>query len=342
MNVVYGRDLDLNLLRVFVVVAECGSVTAAAARLYLTQPAVSAALKRLATSVGAPLFARAGRGLTLTGRGQRLLIVARPHLAALAEATLAAERFDPRTHERLLRLGLSDAAEGWLLPSLLRVLEREAPRMRLVVLPVQFRTVGEALAAARIDLAVTVVDELPAGVRRQPLYTGKFVCVFDPRHATIDGKLTMARYLAHDHAIVSYNGDLRGVVEDLLGVTRKVRVSVPSFHGLGAVIEGTSLLATVPALVAQQIVAVRRRLRVGSLPFALPSTPMELLWPAALDDDEALGFVRALVVRIAARQSRPAVEPRAERGAGVEAVGARRRPRSTGAGTRRPSTVVPT
>ena len=69
MKAAYGRDLDLNLLRVFVVVAETGSATAAASRLYLTQPAISAALKRLAAAVGAPLFAREGRGLALTARG---------------------------------------------------------------------------------------------------------------------------------------------------------------------------------------------------------------------------------------------------------------------------------
>ena len=63
MNENYDKDLDLNLLRVFVVVADAGSVTTAADRLYLTQPAVSAALKRLASTVGAPLFVRAGRGI---------------------------------------------------------------------------------------------------------------------------------------------------------------------------------------------------------------------------------------------------------------------------------------
>ena len=68
----YGRDLDLNLLRVFLVVAEAGSVTAAAARLYLTQPAVSAALRRLTIAVGAPLFVRQGRSLALSSRGAAL------------------------------------------------------------------------------------------------------------------------------------------------------------------------------------------------------------------------------------------------------------------------------
>ena len=91
MNEDYARDLDLNLLRVFVVAAEAGGVTAAARRLYLTQPAVSAALKRLASTIGAPLFARHGRGLVLTTRGQATLRAETErlsHLAAVARRQL--------------------------------------------------------------------------------------------------------------------------------------------------------------------------------------------------------------------------------------------------------------
>src|SRR5687768_13802596 len=132
MNENYGRDLDLNLLRVFVVVADTGSVTKAAARLYLTQPAISAALRRLTTAVGAPVFVKHGRGLVLSAHGERLLAVARPHLQALVDATLQAPAFDPSTSDRILRLGLSDIAEMWLLPLLLRELAVEAPRMRVI------------------------------------------------------------------------------------------------------------------------------------------------------------------------------------------------------------------
>jgi LysR family transcriptional activator of mexEF-oprN operon len=147
----YGRDLDLNLLRVLAVVADEGSVTAAASRLYLTQPAVSAALKRLAIAVGAPLFVRQGRGVALTARGERLVARVRPSLEALVDAALSPPSFDPRTSDRTVRIGVSDGAEPWLLPRLLRCLEREAPRMRIVVVPVQFRTLGEALSARRVD-----------------------------------------------------------------------------------------------------------------------------------------------------------------------------------------------
>lgn len=304
----YGRDLDLNLLRVFSVVAETGSVTQAAARLYLTQPAVSAALRRLTTAVGAPLFVRQGRGLALGSRGARLAAAIRPHLAALVDAALSPAQFDPRTSERTFRLGLSDATELWLLPRLLRAFEAEAPRMRVIALPVQFRTVGEALTAGRVDAAVTVADEQPSGVQRRPLFHGGFVCLFDPRHARVRGGLTEERYFAHEHVVVSYNGDLRGVVEDLTRRARRVRCSVSTFANLGAVVEGTALLATVPEIVAREVRRVRPHLRTAPVPFPLARAPLELLWPAATEDDAACAFLRACVARIAA-EAAPAEPP---------------------------------
>lgn len=293
----YGRDLDLNLLRVFAVVAEAGSVTEAASRLYLTQPAVSAALRRLTTTVGAPLFVRSGRGLALTSRGERLRAALRPHLGALVEAALAPPTFDPKTCDRTLRLGISDAAEAWLLPPLLRALEREAPRVRVVAVPVQFRTVGAALAGG-LDAAITVADDLPSTIRRQPLHKAGFTCLYDPRHARL-GKLTEAEYFAHDHVIVSYNGDLRGIVEDTLGKTRRIRCSIATFSNLGALIDGTAMLATVPEFVAAQIRATRPHLRTKPLPFEVQGSYMELLWPVATDDDEACRFAREKILQIA-------------------------------------------
>ncbi len=299
MHTDYGRDLDLNLLRTFVLVAETGSVTEAASRLYLTQPAVSAALRRLTNAVGAPVLARAGRGVTLTARGQRLLAAARPHLDALVHAALAPAVFDPKTTARTVRLGLSDAAQSWLLPPLVRALSESAPKLKLAVTPVQFRTVAAALVQGNVDVAITVADDVPQAIARSSLFSGGFVCMFDPRHVRVR-RLTLARYLEHQHLGVSYNADLRGVVEDLLGIERKVRVAIPSFHSVGALLDGTDLLATVPAMVAEEQRVVRPHLATRPLPFELAGAAMEMLWPRATEDDDALCFVRELVVGIAA------------------------------------------
>jgi LysR family transcriptional activator of mexEF-oprN operon len=297
----YGRDLDLNLLRVFVVVADTGSVTKAAARLYLTQPAISAALRRLMTAVGAPLFVRHGRGLVLSSQGERLLVTARPHLQALVDATLATPPFDPASSDRILRLGLSDAAEMWLLPALLRIFAANAPAMRVIAVPIQFRTVEEALAARRVDVAITVADTLPSSILRMHLFTGGFVCLFDPRHAKGIGKsITERDYFERDHVIVSYNADLRGLIEDVVRKQRRVRCSLASFAHVGDVVDGTALVATVPLSVARHVRTTRPHLRTATLPFKLRASPgVEMLWPSATHDDPACRFAREQIAAIA-------------------------------------------
>ncbi len=299
MSEVHARDLDFNLLPVLFAVADTGSVTAAAARLYLTQSAVSAALGRLKAAIGDPIVARHGRGVVLTERGARLVAQARPHLDAIVQAALLPARFDPRTADRTLRLGLADIFDEWLLPPLLRFLEEEAPHVRLVCSAVQFRTVGEALATRRVDLAITVADDLPASVARRPLVRSHFVCLFDPRFVRLGSRPTERAYLAQDHVIVSYNGDLRGVVEESFGRQRRVRCAVESFASIGAIVDGGRLVATIPVVIAPQILELRPHLRTAPLPFAHEEGSIELLWPTALDFDPACRFVRDAIVRIA-------------------------------------------
>jgi LysR family transcriptional activator of mexEF-oprN operon len=309
----YERDLDLNLLRVFCVVADAGSVTQAASRLYLTQPAVSAALRRLTRAIGAPLFVREGRRLVLSSRGSALRSRAQPHLAALVEAALTPAAFEPLRSERVMRLGLSEGAETWLLPRLLRVLEARAPRMRLIVVPVQFRTVADALATGQVELAVTVADPLPAAVRRQPLFWGDFVCLYDSRLVRLGarGRLSERDYFDHEHVIVSYNADLRGIVEDALQKTRRSRCSVSSFANVAAIVEGSALLATVPRKLALEASERRPHLKSAELPFRLPGATTDLLWPSAADDDDACRFMRQCVLdaigpaKAPSRRSRP-------------------------------------
>lgn len=302
MNVAYGRDLDLNLLRVLVVVVEEGSVTKAASRLYVTQPAISAALGRLRRAVGEPLFVRQGRLLAPTARGRRIFEEAQPSLRALTESVTHSAPFVPATSERVFRLGLSDDAQIWLLPRLLVRFAAAAPRMKLVVLPVTFRTVAAGLSEHGLDLALTVADDLPASVSRQELHTARFVCLYDPVHSKLPARPSLKRYLAQPHVVVSYNGDLRGYVEDSLGIERRVVCSVTGFAGIGAIVRGTPLLATVPETVARCMEDMFPGLRHAPLPFTLPSYPVELLWRRSLDHDPAHMWLREQL-RAAAKEA---------------------------------------
>jgi DNA-binding transcriptional LysR family regulator len=303
INDVYARDLDLNLLRVFAAVAEEGGITRAASRLYVTQPAVSAAMRRLTEFVGTELVTRQGRGIVLTSRGVELLAAARTHLRPLVAATMAVPLFDPKVSTATTRVGLGDAMETVLLPALLTSLRAEATQMNLVVLPVQFRTVEELLLTNKVDFAVTVADELPRSILRQPLISRAdvscgFVCLYDPRFAKLPKKLSEREYFAHEHVAVSCAGDARGIVEDSVGKSRAVRVAVPAFSYVVEVVDGSPLLATVPALLARHIVKTRPYLRIAPLPFSLDGSALELLWSRVSDDDAAGRDARGVMTKV--------------------------------------------
>ena len=106
--------------------------------------------------------------------------------------------------------------------------------------------------------------------------------------------------------IVSYNNDLRGMIEDQFGRERRIKCSVASFAGVGAIVDGGRLVATLPILIATQILRVRPHLKMAELPFPHEPGSIELLWPKALELDPACHFVRGAIVEIASRlQLRP-------------------------------------
>ena len=175
--------------------------------------------------------------------------------------------------------------------------------MKLTATAVTFRTVGEAIATRRIDLAVTVCDELPSSIIRRSLVRSHYVCMFDPRHVRLGLRPTQNAYLAQEHVIVSYNGDLRGIVEEAYGHQRRIRCAVASFSSVGAIVDGSRLVATIPIIFTPQILALRPHLRIADLPFPHEPGDIDLVWPTALDADPACEFVRAAMFRIAKAQS---------------------------------------
>ncbi len=301
----YGRDLDLNLLRVFAVVAEAGSITRAAARLYVTQPAVSAAMRRLTAFVGADLFSRQGRGVVLTARGNELLAATRAYLEPLVAAAVAMPSFDPKQSTASVRIGLVDGAEPVIVPPLYQALSREAPRVQLLFVPVQFRTIEDLLLTKKVDVALCVADLLPRSISRRVLVSASLVCLYDARFRKLPKKPSERDYFACEHVAVSYAGDARGVIEDATGKTRLVRVSVPSFSYVADVLEGTALVATVPAPLAQHVARTRPHLKSAPLPVALDLPQLELLWLRSSDDDPLSQFLRALLERVVQEQLAP-------------------------------------
>jgi LysR family transcriptional regulator, mexEF-oprN operon transcriptional activator len=293
------RKLDLNLLVVFVAMMEEGSVTKTAERLALTQPAISACLTRLREALGAALFVRVGRGLVPTARAHALVAEVGPALEALGQGLFAREPFRPETAERVFRLGVPDDLEMLLVPSLVAALRTKAPRARLLVRPIDFRTAAAALESEAVELCVSVFDDLPAHIVREQMPSGGYVCLFDPRKVRLPRRPTLAQYLARAHVVVSYNGDMQGFVEDALGgrgIARDVVLSLPRFSAIPSILKSAPLVATLPEALARKF-AKEHRLQVAPLPFELPRHALEMAWHRARDRDDGHAWLRGEVMR---------------------------------------------
>ena len=310
INDSYAKDLDLNLLRVFAVVAEEGSITRAASRLYVTQPAVSASMRRLASFVGAELLTRQGRGLVLTHRGVELLAATREHLGPLVSAATATPEFDAKASTATFHLGLGDGIDALVLSPLLATLRFVAPRMQLVVSRVEFHTVEERLLGNKVSLAVTVADPLPRSIVREPLVASvrgvhDYVCLYDPRHVKLPKRLTEREYFALEHVVVSYAGDARGIIEDATGKQRKVRVSVPTFALVAEIVDGSPLVATLPRTLAEHIQDRHPRLRVAAIPFSFDNPTLDVLWSRVRDGDPIVEFMRGVLGTVVRKRAEP-------------------------------------
>src|SRR5918997_3635727 len=248
MNV---QDVDLNLLRVFDAVLRERGVTAAAARLGLTQPAVSNALARLRALFGDALFVRTAGGMDATPFARGVAEPVRQALALLESALAHGPGFDPASATRAFRFYMSDLGQVEFLPPLVERVQREAPGVRLEAVALEVEDIADALAAGGLDLAVGFLPGLGAPVRRQALFKDPYLCLMRADHPTTT--LTRKKFLEASHALVTYRGGHR-VIEEALeraGLSRRIALRVPHFTVVPMVLERTDLILTLPARVAR-------------------------------------------------------------------------------------------
>lgn len=146
-----AQKLDSELLRTFIAVAECGSMSAGAERIFRSQSATSLQIKRLELLLGQPVFARHGRGVMLTPIGERLLPTAQQVVAAL-DGALVELRSNPI--QGSLRVGIPDEFGHSLLPAILAAFAREHPRVELNVQSALSAAYPEAIERGLLDIAI--------------------------------------------------------------------------------------------------------------------------------------------------------------------------------------------
>jgi DNA-binding transcriptional LysR family regulator len=294
MNV---RDIDLNLLRVFDAVLGERRVTAAAARLGLTQPAVSNALARLRALFGDPLFVRTPGGMDATPFARELAAPVRQALALLESALAHGPGFDPATSARSFRLYMSDLGQIEFLPPLVERVQREAPGVRLEAVGIEVEDIGAALAAGTLDLAIGFLPGLRAPIRRTPLFRDPYLCLMRADHPIT--ALTKKRFLNASHVLVTYRGG-HHVIEEALeraGISRRIALRVPHFTVVPMVLERSDLILTLPARVAR-VYEKRGRFKALPPPVPIPPADVGVHWHERFEADAGNRWLRALAIEL--------------------------------------------
>jgi DNA-binding transcriptional LysR family regulator len=235
------QRLDTNLLLVFVDLYETRSVTLTAQRMYLTQSAVSHALKRLRQALEDDVFTQSRAGLQPTPRARQMM---QPIANALQEINIAVARpgpFDPGVSTREFRISMSETMELSIAPLLVREIRKVAPGVTLNLLPIRDHGLtGQQLERGEIHLIVSARTVASTGAQTITAGTMAFAAML-PKHMSCAGSvLPLDRYLSIPHAVI-HPPDHRGSVIDRALAKKGLR------RVIGAVVQNYSVMAEVAA-----------------------------------------------------------------------------------------------
>ena len=298
-------SVDLNLLVVFEALYQTRNVTAAGGRLNRAQPSVSNALSRLRLLFDDPLFTRAQRGIVPT---LRALELAAPVKAILAEVEglLQPQQFDPLTANMTLHIAATDYALRAVIVPFMARLRREAPGIRVAVVPVNNETLQDQFERGAVDLALLTPDTTPQELHTRRLFDEEYVCLLRDDHPLIStGPLTLDAFCALEHALVSYpGGNFSGVTDTALaalGRSRRVTLSICSFLVLPEILRLSDLISVVP-----------RRLAIAGTgltqlppPLTIPGFTKTLAWHERTHRHKGHQWLRQLLIIIADETTNP-------------------------------------
>jgi DNA-binding transcriptional LysR family regulator len=300
MNAPDIRSLEIGMLRTFDALMRERSVSRAAARLFLSQPAVSASLGRLREVFGDPLFTRAPHGVVPTPRAQALAPQVESVLAALA-ALLEGEAFDPARSRRIFRVAGSDHASRLLLPELSRRLVQAGSGARIHWLPPGAWSLAESLHTGTLDIGVIARVHVPQDIATRVLYEDEYVFATRKGHPLAGVPLTMESFCATPQVFLGYGtSTLDDLVDETVqraGFTRLAQIAVSSFGQIVHQLTHSDHGAVVGRRVALAHAGV---LHVHALPFALPGYSSLLCWSPRAEHDAGVQWLRAQVLDILA------------------------------------------
>ena len=300
---------DLNLLMALDALLREKNVTRASERVFLSQPAMSAALNKLREYFGDPLLVRVGRDLELTARGLALVEPVRDMLMQAQVVLGTQPAFDASIAKRVFTIMVPDFVIPWLMPQMLQCLVDWAPGVRIQT--EGWSASGPAkLVYGDIDLLIALDSPTVLGLASYPeslssaqLRPLRWVCVASSDHPTVQGELTRDQFLSLPHIYVRTHGDpqpIEQAVRKQLHAKLDIRVTTDSVMQIPFMIPGTPLIALVPENLGHQLAACLA-IKIFELPDGLmPPRRVDLYWHRRNGTDLGHTWIRTLITEIAA------------------------------------------
>lgn len=294
------HELDLNLLVVFNQLLVERRVSRAAETLGISQPAVSNSLAKLRRLFGDELFLRTPRGMEPTPYAEQLAEAVSYALAMIHGGINQRSSFEPAEARRAVTIGMTDIGEIYFLPALVERLRREAPGVTLSTVRNTAVNLRDELEAGKVDLAIGLLPTLKAGFFQRRLFTQRYVCLLRRGHRLDKRRLSLPEFAAAEHLVVVSAGTGHGKVDELLkrrGVERNVRLTVPHFVGVGHILQGSDLIATVPERLADRLVEPFGLVKLAH-PAGLPDVAINVFWHAKYHRSPLSQWLRRVVFEL--------------------------------------------
>ncbi|GAA3573298.1 LysR family transcriptional regulator [Marinobacter xestospongiae] len=293
------KTQELQLLYIFDAIMTERSVTRAADRLAMTQPAVSNAISRMRQIWNDPLFVRKGRQIEPTSYALSLWDQVGDHMFALTNA-VSATQFDPPSSKRTFRIAVTDVIVEMIWRQLIELLEHQAPGVDIHAVPYTPDGTYDDLREAHVDLAVGMLNQHDHSLRSTWLFEGGYVLAMRQDHPLAGRQITMDEFLEAKHLLVTMSGDAHGFVDSYLdqkGYSRRIAATVNHFSIVPQVLRDSNLIAAVPELISQDC-GFLEGLWMGQLPFEVDATSLYLIWHARHDRDPGIVWLRDHMERL--------------------------------------------
>lgn len=287
--------LDLNLLVALDALLRAGSVTAAAGKLGLSQPAMSHRLRRLRALFDDPLVVPGKRGLVATPRARQLEGRLRRALEELGSIVDSRDDFDPKTATRTFQVCSADLGDLCVMPDILGRLSREAPGLSIVTrLP--WPGMDDALERGELDLIVSGRNAIAPGLVQRKVAETDWLCLARRDHPQIRGRVSLQTFVSLGHVLVSPTGSGFGVMDTALaerGLARRIAYRTPHFLGAPHIIAASDLVLTIQTPVAWRMAAVLP-LQIFEPPLPLPRGPVYMTFHPRMQADAGHRWLREL------------------------------------------------